>query len=51
MTAESRTVSSRHSKESNTHFRLVAVYAKEADAIRLVHFQSTIIPADGRSKL
>jgi hypothetical protein len=26
-------------------FRLVAVYAQEGDAIRLVHFQSTMLPA------
>ena len=51
LTAESRTVSSRQGKQSHAHFRLVAVYAQEPDAIRLVHFHSTIIPADGGSKL
>ena len=46
LTAESRTLSSRNRKRSQTHFRLVAVYAQEADAIRLVHFQSTTLPDD-----
>ena len=46
LTAESRTLSSRNGKRSQTHFRLVAVYAQEADAIRLVHFQSTTLPED-----
>jgi hypothetical protein len=43
LTAESRTVSSRNGKEAQAHFRLVAVYAQEEDAIRLVHFQSTML--------
>jgi len=43
LTAVSRTVSSRNGKESQAHFRLVAVYGEEGDAIRLVHFQSTTI--------
>src|SRR5260370_13773062 len=43
LTAESRTVSSRNGKESQAHFRLVAVYGQEGGAIRLVHFQSTLI--------
>ena len=42
-TAASKTVSSRNGKESRSHFRLVAVYGQESDAIRLVHFQSTMI--------
>ena len=49
LTAESRTLSSRNGKRSQTHFRLVAVYAQEADAIRLVHFQSTTLPDDTAS--
>ena len=44
LTAESRTVSSREGKEGQAHFRLVAVYAQEEEAIRLVHFQSTTLP-------
>ena len=43
LTAGSKTVSSRNGKESHAHFRLVAVYGDEGDAIRLVHFQSTLI--------
>lgn len=43
LTGESRTVSSRNGKQSQAHFRLVAVYAKEGDSIRLVHFQSTTL--------
>lgn len=43
LTAESKAVSSRNGKESHTHFRLVAVYAQEGDALRLVHFQSTTL--------
>jgi hypothetical protein len=46
LTAESRTLSSRNGMRSQTHFRLVAVYAQEADVIRLVHFQSTTLPDD-----
>lgn len=47
LTGESRTVSSRNGKQSQAHFRLVAVYAKEGDAIRLVHFQSTTLSEKG----
>jgi hypothetical protein len=43
LTAASKTVSSRNGKESRAHFRLVAVYGQEGGAIRLVHFQSTMI--------
>lgn len=43
LTADSRAVSSRNGKESQAHFRLIAVYAEEADEIRLVHFQSTML--------
>jgi ketosteroid isomerase-like protein len=43
LTAASKTISSRNGKESQAHFRLVAVYGQEDDAIRLVHFQSTVI--------
>src|ERR1700722_7155938 len=43
LTAASKTVQSRNAKESQSHFRLVAVYAQEGGAIRLIHFQSTII--------
>jgi hypothetical protein len=43
VTAASKTVSSRNGKESQAHVRLVAVYGQEGGAIRLVHFQSTMI--------
>ncbi len=43
LTGESKTVTSRNGKESQAHFRLVAVYAEEGDAIRVVHFQSTML--------
>ncbi len=43
LTGESKTVTSRKGKESQAHFRMVAVYAQEGDAIRLVHFQSTML--------
>jgi ketosteroid isomerase-like protein len=45
LTAACKTVSTRNGKESRAHFRLVAVYGQEGDAIRLVHFQSTVIVA------
>jgi ketosteroid isomerase-like protein len=43
LTATTKTVTSRNGKKSQAHFRLVAVYGQEGDAIRLVHFQSTMI--------
>jgi ketosteroid isomerase-like protein len=43
LTAASKTAQSRNGKESQSHFRLVAVYAQEGGAIRLIHFQSTMI--------
>ena len=43
LTATTKTVTSRNGKESQARFRLVAVYGQEGDAIRLVHFQSTMI--------
>ena len=43
LTAASNTVSSRNGKESQARFRVVAVYGQEGSAIRLVHFQSTMI--------
>ena len=43
LTATTKTVTSRNGKKSQAHFRLVAVYGQEGGAIRLVHFQSTLI--------
>jgi hypothetical protein len=45
LTAESTSTSSRNGKTAHAHFRFVAVYAQEVGAIRLVHFQSTMLPA------
>ena len=41
--AASKTVTSRNGKESQAHFRLVAIYGQECGAIRLALFQSTMI--------
>jgi ketosteroid isomerase-like protein len=41
LTAETRTVTSQNGMESRSHFRLVAVYVRQRQSIRLVHFQST----------
>jgi ketosteroid isomerase-like protein len=43
VTGESRTVTSRASGENRAHFRFVAVYARDGEAIRLAHFQSTTL--------
>ena len=45
LTAESKTTSSRNGKSTDAYVRLVAVYAQEGDVTRLVHFQSTMVPA------
>ena len=44
LTGESRTVTSRNGLEARAHFRLIAVYAREGESIRLVHVQSTALP-------
>jgi hypothetical protein len=44
LTGESRTVSLRNGVETSTNFRLVAVYTKQAESIKLVYFQSTSLP-------
>jgi ketosteroid isomerase-like protein len=43
LTAESQAVSSRHGKESRSHFRLIGVYVQQGQSIKLVHFQSTFL--------
>ena len=45
LTAESKTTSSRNGKSTDAYVRLVAVYVQEGDVTRLVHFQSTMVPA------
>lgn len=44
LTAVSRTVTSRHNKEANSHIRLVAVYVTDQGRPRLAHFQSVLLP-------
>ena len=44
LTAESRAVTSRHGKDANSHFRLVAVYVTDQSRLRLAHFQSVLLP-------
>jgi ketosteroid isomerase-like protein len=46
LTAETTLLASRDGKHTFRHIRLVAVYAQEAEAIRLVHFQATEISDD-----
>jgi ketosteroid isomerase-like protein len=46
LTAESRTVTSRRGKEANSHIRLVAVWVTDESRLRLVHFQSVLLPDD-----
>ena len=43
VTKESRTVTSRDGTENRAHFRFIAVYARDGEAIRLAHFQSTTL--------
>ena len=43
VTGESRTVTSRDGTENRAHFRFIAVYARDGEAIRLAHFQSTTL--------
>ena len=43
LTAESQAVSSRYGMESRSHVRLIAVYVRQGDSIKLVHFQSTAL--------
>ena len=44
LTAESKTTSSRNGKSTHAYVRLTAVSAQEGNAMRLVHFQSTMLP-------
>jgi ketosteroid isomerase-like protein len=41
LTSETTILSSRDGKHRYRHVRIVAVYAQEGEAIRLVHFQAT----------
>jgi len=44
LTGDSKITTVRDGKESQTAFRLVAVYCKQNDRIELVHFQSSPLP-------
>ena len=44
LTGDSKITTLRDGKESQTAFRLVAVYCKRNDRIELVHFQSSPLP-------
>jgi ketosteroid isomerase-like protein len=44
LTGDSKTVTSRGSKEARAHVRLVAVYVDEGGRLRLAHFQSVSLP-------
>ena len=46
LTGEARLLSSRDGKHTYRHIRLVAIYAQEAERIRLLHFQATVISGD-----
>lgn len=45
LTGDSDLVTVRDGKESKTQIRLVAIYAEQAGRIKLVHFQSSPVPA------
>jgi ketosteroid isomerase-like protein len=44
LTASSCTVASRDGKEAKSQIRLVAVYVTDQGRLRLVHFQSVLLP-------
>jgi len=46
VTGESRTLARRGGEQLASRFRLVAVYASQAETVRLVHFQSTALPIE-----
>jgi len=46
LTGDSTITTVRDGSESNTGFRLVAVYCKHNDRVELVHFQSSQLPAE-----
>ena len=45
VTGESRTLASRNGEEFSSRVRLIAVYTRHAEMLKLVHFQSTPLPA------
>jgi ketosteroid isomerase-like protein len=44
LTGDSKITTVRDGRESNTGFRLVAIYYQQGDRIELVHFQSSPLP-------
>jgi ketosteroid isomerase-like protein len=46
VTGESRTLAYRNGEELSSRFRLVAIYTRKAEMLKLVHFQSTTLPAE-----
>jgi hypothetical protein len=44
LTGDSKITTVRDGKESQTAFRLIAIYCKQNDRIQLVHFQSSPLP-------
>ena len=51
LTGDSQTIAERGCVEFVSHFRLVAVYVEDEGRIRLLHFQSTDIPAAHNARL
>ena len=46
LTGQSRTLAFRNGEEFRSRFRLVAVYTREAEDFKLIHFQSTPFPVE-----
>jgi len=46
LTGESQTLARRNGEELSSRFRLVAVYTGHAEECKLIHFQSTSLPAE-----
>jgi ketosteroid isomerase-like protein len=46
VTGESRILAGRNGGEFSSRFRLVAVYTRHGGTFKLVHFQSTTLPAE-----
>jgi len=44
LTGDSKITTARDGRESKTEFRLVAVYCKQGDRVKLVHFESSPLP-------
>jgi hypothetical protein len=51
LTGESQTIDERQGIVSESHFRLIAVYVEAEGSIRLLHFQSTDMPATPQSPI